>query len=316
MPTRGAVPTVVPPGAATAVAGRGRTKMTIDLKGEAHDTAVQVADGFWVIATEHHPGGAKVMPEINNRALVFRLEEAGAPVLLLSNGVAESAIPVVQGIEKETGLTVKYVLSPGGGHHFLMPPWHDAFPEAQILVPPTRVPRTAGGKKLLAMERASVMDLANPLPQFAGQLDAVIFDGLIAAKDRPMPAEGGPDGLRLMLTMMATMMFGMKDPTDELWLFHHASGTLIGGENLGWMYPADVLAKQPGMLKSMVTPDALYVFKDVRKVGDAAKVKGHWEKILTWPAKNAMTYHDVPGHSFSGDVQGTLRASAQAAGQL
>ena len=288
----------------------------IDLSGEANDVATKVAEGFWVVATRHHPGGSKVMPEINNRALVFRLEENGAPVLLVSNGVASSAIGAVQGIEKETGLTVKYVVSPGGGHHFLMAPWHDAFPEAQVLVPPTRVPRTDSGQKLLALPRASAMDLENPLPQFAGQLDVVIFHGISGLKDRPAPAEGGGDGIGFMVKMMLGMMFSLKDPTDEVWMYHRASGTLIGGENLGWMYPGADHASAPGMLKKMVTPDALYVFKDVRKVTDPAVVRQCWSKILEWPATAAMTYHDVPGHCFKGDAQASLRSAVQAVGQM
>ena len=40
---------------------------------------------------------------------------------------------------------MRYVLSPGGGHHVLLPPWVEAFPRASVLVGPARIPRTASG---------------------------------------------------------------------------------------------------------------------------------------------------------------------------
>ena len=144
--------------------------MNIDLSKETIGSAAEVADGFWIVATRHSPGGSHRFPEINNRCLVFRLMENGAPLLLVINGVEASAIPEVKRIETQTGLRVRYVLSAGGGHHVLLPPWVDAFPEAKILVGPTRIPRTASGQKLMAMPRVTTYDPARPLPQFAGQL--------------------------------------------------------------------------------------------------------------------------------------------------
>ena len=120
--------------------------MTIHLENENVGNAVQVANGFWIIATAHHPGGSKAFPPINNRCLVFRLVEDGAPLLLVINGIEASAIPEVQRIEQESGLRVRYVLSPGGGHHLLLPPWVEAFPQARVLLGPARIPRTRSGK--------------------------------------------------------------------------------------------------------------------------------------------------------------------------
>src|SRR5215831_13158604 len=161
---------------------------------------------------------------------------------------------------------VRYVLSPGGGHHVLLPPWVEAFPRASVLVGPARIPRTASGKKLMAMSRVSTFDPSAVLPQFKGQLEFVSFRGLFGAPDHRSPGEGGRDGLLMMLNLMFAMMFRMKDPVDELWTYHVASKTLIGGENLGWMYPKDAYAGLPSMLKGMITPDSVYLFKDARKV--------------------------------------------------
>lgn len=288
----------------------------IDLSKESFGKAVPVADGVWVIATRHRPGGSRSFPEINNRAVVFRLEEGGNRVLVVMNGVEPAAIPEVKQIESRSGLTVKYVVSPGGGHHFLMPPWQAAFPEAKILLPPTRIPRTAGGKKLLALPRVELLDADDPLPMFKGQLDAVLFRGLYGLADRPAPAEGGPDGLLTMVGMMMRMMFSMKDPIDELWIHHVPTGTVIGGENLGWMYPEEVLKTQPGMLRSMVKPGKVYIFDGPRKVADRAMIVSCWKKILEWPARTVMTYHDVLGYSFQGDGQTALCEAVKSVKQL
>jgi hypothetical protein len=290
--------------------------MTIDLTQEVPGTAVRVADGFWILATKHHPGGSRSFPEINNRCLVFRLVENGAPLLLVINGVEPSAIPEVQRIEAETGLTVRYVLSPGGGHHLLLPPWVDAFPRATVLIGPDRIPRTAGGRRLLAMPRVSTFDPDGVLPQFRGQLEFVSFRGLFGAPDHRSPGEGGSDGFLMMMNLMFSMMFRMKDPVDELWTFHVPTRTLIGGENLGWMYPKSVHAGLPMMLKGMVTPDSVYLFKDARKVADAKVVDACWRSVLTWPAETVLTYHDPAGHGFHGDGRAALEAAVRERRQL
>jgi hypothetical protein len=290
--------------------------MSIDLSRERTGAAAEVADGFWIIATQHHPGGSHQFPEINNRCLVFRIVEDGAPRLLVINGVDASAIAEVKQLEQRTGLIVSYVVSPGGGHHVLLPPWVEAFPKASVLVGPERIPRTASGKKLLSMPRVSTFDPSAVLPQLRGQLEFVSFRGLFAAPDHQSPGEGGRDGVLMMLNLMLAMLFRMKDPVDELWTFHVPSRTLIGGENLGWMYPKAEHAKLPGMIKSMVTPDALYLFKDARKVADAQVVDACWRAILKWPAETVLTYHDPAGHGFIGDGRAALEAAVRRSKQL
>ncbi len=290
--------------------------MAIDLSLERAGVAAEVADGFWVIATQHHPGGSRQFPEINNRCLVFRVVEDGAPRLLVINGVDASAIAEVKRLEQRTGLVVRYVLSPGGGHHVLLPPWVEAFPQASVLLGPDRIPRTASGKKLLAMPRVSTFDPAAVLPKLRGQLEFVSFRGLFGAPDHKSPGEGGRDGALMMLNMMLAMLFRMKDPVDELWTFHVPSRTLIGGENLGWMYPKADHARLPAMLRGMVTPDSVYLFKDARKVGNANVVDACWREILKWPAETILTYHDPAGHGFVGDGRAALEAAARRQGQL
>jgi hypothetical protein len=119
-----------------------------------------------------------------------------------------------------------------------------------------------------------------------------------------------------MMKMMFTMMFKMNDPVDELWTFHVPSRTLIGGENLGWMYPKAAHSGLPMMLKGMITPDAVYLFKDARKVANAKLVDRCWREVLKWPADTVLTYHDPAGHCFRGDGRAALEAAARDRRQL
>jgi hypothetical protein len=166
------------------------------------------------------------------------------------------------------------------------------------------------------MPGVSTYDANEVLPQFAGQLEFINFAGLLGAPDNRSPGEGGPDGLRLMFNMLVAMLFRMNDPVDELWTFHVPTRTLIAGENLGWMFPKSDHARLPALLRSMIEPDAVYLFKDARKVGDAKKVAACWQRILKWPAQTVLTYHDPPGHGFHGDGRAALEAAARRYGQL
>jgi len=290
--------------------------MGIKLDAETWDRAVEVADGFWVIAAQHRPGYSKHMPVINNRVLVFRLTENGKPVLVVVNGLAESAIAEVQRISSETGLPVTYNISPGGGHHVTLDRWHEAFSTATTLVGPTRIPRTTNGQKLMKLPRVRTMDAADPLPMFKGQLDAVLFDGLLGFRDNLTVKEGGKQlsAFGQMLMMMKEMP--PKDPTDELWLCHVSTGTVIGGENLGWILTPEALKTMPFMFRMMMKPMTVYVMDGPRKVSDKAKVAGHWKAILSWPASTVMTYHDPPGVAFVGDGRAALEAAARKVKQV
>lgn len=302
--------------AQTSAAQTARARIDLETVGKA----VPVWDGVWLLATHHRPGLSKQMFEINNRCFIFRLQDAsaGGPVLVVINAVDPAVgVPEVRRLEHETGLQVRYIVSPGGGHHLMLPAWHEQFPRAQVLVGPLRVPRTRNGQKLMKLPRVRTMDLRDPLPQFEGQLDAVLFHGLCGPADEPTPPEGASDTKLAMIGRMAKFMTSkMKDPVDELWLHHPPSGMVIAGENLAWQYRAQDLRGQPFMLRSMVKPDKVWVWSMARKVGDAAAVASSWRQILAWPCRTLMTYHDRASHAFVGDGQAALEAAARAAKQI
>jgi hypothetical protein len=287
----------------------------IHLDREEYNRAVEVADGFWIVATHHRPGFSKMNPDINNRCMIFRVrdDQTGKPVLLIANGVEPQAIPEVRRLERETGLEVRYILSVGGGHHLLLPAWRDEFDKATVLVGPARIPRTPSAKTLMAGQRVAVMNRDNPLPQFAGQLDVVLFRGLYGLRDHPTPKEGGPEA---NLFRMMKMMMKVDDPTDELWLYHAQSRTVIGGENLGWILSEKTLRTFPWLLRQMMKADTVYIQDKARKVADRDQVAACWRQILKWQGRTLMGYHEPPGEAFLGDVQATLGKAVQAVGQL
>src|SRR5256885_4708267 len=107
----------------------------LQMERETPGKAAEVATGFWILATKHRPGLSRHMFEVNNRCFVFRLNDAGRPVLAVVNAVDPAVgIPEVRRLALETGLPVRYVISPGGGHHLMLEPWHQQFTEAQVLV--------------------------------------------------------------------------------------------------------------------------------------------------------------------------------------
>lgn len=291
----------------------------IRLEREAFAKAAEVADGVWLIATRHRPGLSRKMFEINNRCLLFRLNESstGRPTLLVANAVDPAqSLDEVRRIEKESGLRVGYILSVGGGHHLHMRPWTEAFPEAKVLLPPVRVPRTRNGQKLVQLPQVQTMDLENPLPQFRGQLEAVLFHGLLGFSDEVTPAEGGSDGMLAMLKTMVMMFRGPTDAVDELWLCHPPSGTVIAGENLAWYYPAEEYAKLPFMGRKMLKPDKVWLMEMARRVKDPAVVAACWKKVLAWPMRTLMTYHDPPTRAIVSDPRAALERAAREAKQL
>lgn len=290
-------------------------KQGIHLDRESWNQAVEVADGFWIIATHHRPGFSDMNPQINNRCLIFRLRdgESGKPVLVVANGVDPSAIPEVRRLERATGLDVRYVLSVGGGHHLMLPTWRDEFQKATVLVGPERIPRTPSARKLMEGGRVTVMDPDSPLSPFEGQLDAVLFRGLFGLRDHPTPYEGGPQAT--MFRMMK-MMMSVDDPVDELWLHHAESGTVIGGENLGWILSEKTLKTFPLMLRMMMKADTVFIQDKARKVADRDKVAACWRQILKWPGRTLLGYHEPPGEAFFGDVQTTLTGAVRTARQL
>jgi hypothetical protein len=285
----------------------------IHLERETWEKAVEVADGFWIIATHHRPAFMKATPDVNNRCLIFRLRHDGRDVLLVLNGVDPRVIPEVRRVERDTGLKVEFIVSGGGGHHLFLPAWRDEFCEATVYVCPVRIPNTPSAKPLMSGSRVQLLDIDNPLPQFAGQLDAVLFHGLHGIRDTPTPFECGkePGPLALVKNLVA-----IDYPIDELWLHHVATGTVIVGENLAWMVSKKSYDGFPFLVRTFMKPEAVYVQTQTRKVVDKATVEACWKRVTRWPSKTLIGYHEPVGEGFVGDGQKALIDAARAAKQM
>jgi len=288
--------------------------MAISLAAESWDRAIEVADGFWVIAAQHHMLFTETLPIFNNRTLVFRLRDAGRDVLAVVNGMTVSAIPEVQRLARETGLPVAYDISPGAGHHVTLDVWHDTFPEARVLIPPARIPHMPNGRKLVTLPRVALLDPEDPLPQFRGQLEAVMINGLRGFPDLPTPREGHKPR-SMWRWVLRTMGQAKREPADELWLFHVASRTVIGAENLGWWLTPEAHKQLPITMRLAMPVGRVRLVTDVRPVGDRARVAAAWKRILDWPGEALMGYHDALGGSYLGDVRAELGAAVRRAGQ-
>ena len=290
---------------------------TLHIDREKWSEAAEVASDFWIIATQHRPGTSRFAPLINNRCLIFRLLDRSRndePVLLVVNAVDPAVLPQVLAVEQATGLAVRYLVSPGGGHSLYLSEWHDALPEAHVLVGPTRIPRLRTGKSLAGSPRFSTLDSEDPLPQFKGQVDFVNFTGINAFRELLTPKEGGEDSRFLLIK---TLLFQRPDdPTDELWLCHRATRTCFGGENLGWILTRDQVAEIGYPARLALKPEVVKIISKPRPVADAEIVAANWRKILEWPTDNLFTYHDTPGHGRLGDGGAALKRAVAAVGQL
>jgi hypothetical protein len=91
---------------------------------------------------------------------------------------------------------------------------------------------------------------------------------------------------------------------------------VIAGENLAWYYPAEAYRRQPFMARQMVKPDRVWIWTMARKVGDPATVAACWRKILAWPARAVMTYHDVAGNAITTEARAALKGAIEQSGQL
>lgn len=290
-----------------------RAPLTLDR--ETTGEAVEVFDGLWILATRHHGGGFSRFPEANNRAIILRLVDAdtGRAGLVVVNATdpAQSFAPLHR-LREQTGLEVSHVVSPSGGHHSFMGPWHDEFSAATLWLGAERIPRTANGARLLRRPRVALMDPADPLPQFRGQLDAMSFTGLLGPGEFESPTESGRDSLWATIKAMRQLVWP-TDPYDELWLRHVASQTLIGGENLAPYFSRQAHAAMPWLVRRAIAPEVVTV---TRKVADPQLVARTWAAVLAWPAKTLLGYHDSVGSGFVGDVPEALRRAAIAARQL
>ncbi len=281
---------------------------------EAPGRAVEFFEGLWVLATRHHGGGFSRLPEANNRAFILRLTDAetGQPGLLVLNATdPEQSFSELDRLRGETGLEVTHVVSCGAAHHAYLAAWHDRFPGARVLVG-DRVARLEQCRSVMERPGVSVMDPDDPFPSFRGQLDALSFTGLRGPAPYESPSNEGRDSWWATLGAMRRILLP-TDAYDQLWVHHVASQTILAGENLAPYYTRAAHAELSLGLRWALSAETISI---ARTIHDRDAVSRSWERVVAWPARHLLGYHDCPGGGFVGDVPAALREVAARAGQL
>ncbi len=156
------------------------------------------------------------------------------------------------------------------------------------------------------------MDPGNPLPMFAGQLEAVTFTGLLGAREFASPTEGGKNSTLRALAAMRQLA-APTDHYDQLWVYHRASGTIVAGENLAPYVSAHAHDQMSFLLRKTLKREKLAIAK---AIWDSEAVVRGWRAVTQWPASNLLGVHDAVGSGFHGDVAAALTQVAREAGQL
>lgn len=318
----------------------------VDFSNEDWDTAAQIADGVWVVATRHSPGLASGL-ELNNRTFIFRLKNRNDEDQLLCFGCGNAAtIAAVQEVEGETGIKVGWVVGNGGNHHLFLDLWYQAFPEARILIPAQRVPHTKNGKALAEKYADRWELMRGPKPQqlieaFGDQIDCVIFDQLLANKepdaDTGVAQDHRAKSTKLSgfarLKLFSKVSKDFSQPTDEVFFFHRGTGLLIAGHNFQFIYrpkgykaPARFKMQSGGfplnILLKILLPDGSFKSALEGQPAPIADSKVHaeeWEAVLDWDIRHWTSCHNPPqvvGPNLSGEeIKAAVRASLARTGE-
>lgn len=318
----------------------------VDFSNEDWDRATPIADGVWVIATRHNPGLAGGL-EINNRTFLFRLRQQSGEECLLSFGCGNAkTIAAVQQVERDTGLSLQWVVGNGGSHHLFLDLWYQAFPQARILVPAKRVPHTANGRALAEKyaERWELMHGPKPeqiTQNFGDEIDCVIFDQLLTNKELGQETGVAHDhkakATKLSgfarLKLFSRLSKDFSQANDEAFLFHRATGLVIAGHNFQFIYrpkghrAPDQFKMQNGgfplnILLKFVLSDGSFKSAFEGAPAPVADSKIHaqeWEAVLDWDIEYWTSCHNPPrvcGPKLSGaDIKAAVRASIARTGE-
>ena len=318
----------------------------VDFSREDWESAAEIADGAWVIATRHNPGLAGGL-ELNNRTFVFKVKNRAGGDQLLSFGCGNAAtIEAVQKLEGDTGLKLGWVVGNGGSHHLFLDLWYQAFPDARVLVPAQRVPHTKNGKEL-AQKYAERWELMHgPKPQqlvdeFGDQIDCVIFDQLLANKEPDATTGVAQDhrskGNKLSgfgrLKLFSRISKDFSQPNDEVFFFHRATGLVIAGHNFQFIYRPKGYKAPPrfkmqdggfplNIMLKFLLPDGSFKSAFEGQPQPIADPKVHaqeWDAVLNWDIRHWTSCHNPPqicGPDMSGDeIKAAVRASLARTGE-
>ncbi len=259
---------------------------------------VQLSEDIWTQSATHGPGNSKGPIKVLNRSIVYRLRPQGAdPFLVVLNGLwcCDDTGEPIRGLEKleeDTGASVKFVLTPGSGHHLSLHNYAAAFPEARVCVPDGRIPRQNPELMALGNVETYTADTV-PAELSAGGLEIAVWEGLLE----------GPMAKKFQ-RMQFNFGYELGDIQPQCFL-HRPTGTITnGGHHMWYRAPeGEPVFTMPGIMKFMIKlmvgqsfdyivpgklsadPNGSYA------IGDREKVQASARAILDWEFDRMIDVH-------------------------
>ena len=261
----------------------------------------KVDEDVWTQCSNHGPGEKPKPVSVTNRSIIYRLRPSrGAPFLAVLNGLwvdeaADQPFKGLRALEHETGAKIRYILSPGTGHHLSLPAYARAFPQAQVCVAEGRIPR----------ENPSLLEHSNVR---------------VFRPDAP-PAELTEAGLRIHVLQglmegpgtakVQRLAGGRKgyvcNAVEELMVLHEPTGSITSGGHQWWYLPdghKDIF-QVPWMMKLVLNLMGLG-FGYLRAgssacetnhafaIHDRAALQASCQEVLSWNFDKLLDIHAPP----------------------
>jgi hypothetical protein len=199
----------------------------------------------WTQCAVHGPGERAGPVKLTNRSIIYLLHPPeGESFLVVLNGLwvdeaSDQPFTGLRALEQQTGARIRFVLSPGAGHHLSLMAYARAFPDARICVAAGRISRE--NPALVSLDNVNAYPIDSPPEELeAAGLRVHVLRGLME----------GPRTARAQF--LTTQRWGyVCDSTEPLMVLHLPTGSLTSGGHHWWFRPAghtDVI-DMPGFMK-------------------------------------------------------------------
>jgi hypothetical protein len=259
---------------------------------------VQLDEDIWTQVVTHGPGNEVGPVSVANRSILYRLKpEGGDPFLVVLNALwcdddTKEPCASVRKLADELGAPVKFVLTPGSGHHLSLHRYAEAFPDARICIPAGRIERH--NTELFKFSNAETYTGDTvPAELAAGGLDVILWEGLVE----------GPTAKKFARLQM-NFSYALGDVQPQCFL-HRPSGTITNGGHHMWFCGGseEEVFKMPGPMKFImklvtgarfdyVVPGKIMLDPNLSySVADRAKVQASAKRVLAWEFDKMIDIH-------------------------
>jgi len=261
----------------------------------------KVDENIWTQCSRHGPGEKAKPVSVTNRSIIYRLiPPAGDPFLCVLNGlwVDEEATQPFNGLrrlEEETGAKVRYILSPGTGHHLSLPAYAKAFPDARVCVAEGRISRE--NPDLLTHDNVDVFPIDSPPGELeAAGLRVYVLRGLME----------GP-GTAKIQRLVAGRKGYVCSSVEELMILHKPSGSITSGGHQWWFVPEGhggvfqvpfimrIMMRVMGLGFGYMRPGAIACETNhAFAIRDRAALQASCQEVLSWDFDKLLDLHAPP----------------------